>query len=192
MIQNVIPIIGSQLNEYLKNSFGEIEDRVVVTSVANSSGASSIEIDNKIMITLINVEEEKLIRNTGYNQFGGTNPSIYINLYVLFAANFPENNYREGLRFLSAVIYFFQGQHTFNPQNTPSLPSEVEKITVEIINLEFAVLSNIWSMLGGKYLPSIVYKFRMLNFNQYAMNEEIIPILFSPKRKRKPRTHRRK
>ena len=180
MIQNVIPIIGSQLNEYLKNSFGEIEDRVVVTSVANSSGASSIEIDNKIMITLINVEEEKLIRNTGYNQFGGTNPSIYINLYVLFAANFPENNYREGLRFLSAVIYFFQEQHTFNPQNTPSLPSEVEKITVEIINLEFAVLSNIWSMLGGKYLPSIVYKFRMLNFNQYAMNEEIIPLLFSP------------
>jgi hypothetical protein len=99
---------------------------------------------------------------------------------VLFAANFPENNYREGLRFLSAVIYFFQGQHTFNPQNTPSLPPEVEKITVEIINLEFAVLSNIWSMLGGKYLPSIVYKFRMLNFNQYAMNEEIIPLLFSP------------
>ena len=49
MIQNVIPIIGSQLNEYLKNSFGEIEDRVVVTSVANSSGASSIEIDNKII-----------------------------------------------------------------------------------------------------------------------------------------------
>ena len=192
MIQNVIPIIGSQLNEYLKNSFGETEDRVVVTSVANNSGASSIEIDNKIMITLINVEEEKLIRNTGYNQFGGSNPSIYINLYVLFAANFPQNNYREGLRFLSAVIYFFQGQHTFNPQNTPSLPAEVEKITVEIINLEFAVLSNIWSMLGGKYLPSIVYKFRMLNFNQYAMNEEIIPILFSPKRKRKPRTHRRK
>lgn len=180
MIQNVIPIIGSQLNEYLKNSFGEMEDRVVVTSVGNNSGASSIEIDNKIMITLINVEEEKLIRNTGYNQFGGTNPSIYINLYVLFAANFPENNYREGLRFLSAVIYFFQGQHTFNPQNTPSLPSEVEKITVEIINLEFPVLSNIWSMLGGKYLPSIVYKFRMLNFNQYAMNEEIIPLIFSP------------
>ena len=98
MIQNVIPIIGSQLNEYLKNSFGETEDRVVVTSVANNSGASSIEIDNKIMITLINVEEEKLIRNTGYNQFGGSNPSIYINLYVLFAANFPQNNYREGLK----------------------------------------------------------------------------------------------
>jgi hypothetical protein len=26
-----------------------------------------------------------------------------------------------------------------------------------------------------------VYKFRMLNFNQYAMNEEIIPLLFTPK-----------
>ena len=51
MIQNVIPIIGSQLNEYLKNSFGEMEDRVVVTSVGNNSGTSSIEIDNKIMIS---------------------------------------------------------------------------------------------------------------------------------------------
>jgi len=60
-------------------------------------------------------------------------------------------------------------------------PTEIDKITVEIINLEFPVLSNIWSMLGGKYLPSIVYKFRMLNFNQYAMNEEIIPLLFTPK-----------
>jgi len=181
MIHNVIPIIGNLLNEYLKNSFGETEDRVVVTSVGSTTGTSTLEIDNKIMITLINVEEEKLIRNTGYNQFGGTNPSIYINLYVLFAANFPDNNYREGLRFLSAVIYFFQGQHTFNAQNTPSLPAEVEKITVEIINLEFPVLSNIWSMLGGKYLPSMVYKLKMLNFNQYAMNEEIIPLLFTPK-----------
>jgi hypothetical protein len=181
MIQNVLPIIGSQLNEYLKTSFGEMDDRVIVTSIGNSSGASTIDSENKITITLINVEEEKLIRNTGYNQFSGSNPSIYINLYVIFAANFPENNYREGLRFLSAVIYFFQGQHTFNPQNTPSLPAEVDKITVEIINLEFPVLSNIWSMLGGKYLPSIVYKFRMLNFNQYAMNEEIIPLLFTPK-----------
>ncbi len=181
MIHNVIPIIGNLLNEYLKNSFGETEDRVVVTSVGSTTGTSTLEIDNKIMITLINVEEEKLIRNTGYNQFGGTNPSIYINLYVLFAANFPDNNYREGLRFLSAVIYFFQGQHTFTAQNTPSLPAEVEKITVEIINLEFPVLSNIWSMLGGKYLPSMVYKLKMLNFNQYAMNEEIIPLLFTPK-----------
>jgi hypothetical protein len=181
MIQNVIPIIGNQLNEYLRNSFGEIEDRVVITSIGNNSGASSAETENKIIITLINVEEEKLIRNTGYNQLGGLiNPSIYINLYVLFAANFPENNYREGLRFLSAVIYFFQGQHTFNPLNTPSLPIEVEKITVEIINVEFPVLSNIWSMLGGKYLPSIIYKFRMLQFNQLAMNEEIVPILLTP------------
>jgi hypothetical protein len=180
MIHNVIPIIGNQLNEFLKNSFGEMEDRVVVTGIGNNTGASTIDIENKISITLINVEEEKLIRNTGYNQLIGSNPSIYINLYVLFAANFPDNNYREGLRFLSAIIYFFQGQHTFNPLNTPSLPIEVEKITVEIINIEFPVLSNIWSMLGGKYLPSIVYKFRMLNFNQYAINEEITPILFSP------------
>jgi hypothetical protein len=89
MIQNVLPIIGNQLNEYLKSSFGEMDDRVIVTTIGNSSGASTIDSENKITITLINVEEEKLIRNTGYNQFSGSNPSIYINLYVLFAANFP-------------------------------------------------------------------------------------------------------
>ena len=43
MIQNVLPIIGSQLNEYLKSSFGEVDDRVIVTSIGNSSGASTID-----------------------------------------------------------------------------------------------------------------------------------------------------
>jgi len=187
VIQNILPIIGSALNEYLKNTFGETEDRVAVMPPGQSSGAANAEGDNKILLSLINLEEEKGIRNTGIGQAPGTIPAVHISLYVLFAANFPEGNYREGLRFLSAVIYFFQGNRVFDPQNTPLLPPEVEKITPEIINLDFQVLSNIWNMLGGKYLPSIVYRFRLLPFQQHTIQQEILPLLFSEKRRKKKR-----
>jgi hypothetical protein len=36
------------------------------------------------------------------------------------------------------------------------------KITVEPVNLNYQELTNLWSVLGGKYYPSMVGKIRMV------------------------------
>ena len=44
----------------------------------------------------------------------------------------------------------------------PSLPSAIDKITIEDKKLSYEDIHNLWQSLGAKYRPSIVYKFRVL------------------------------
>jgi len=63
------------------------------------------------------------------------------------------------------VIAFFQTRTVFTPSNTPDLPPGIEQLTVEIENLTTTELSNLWGILGGRYLPSILYRFRMITID---------------------------
>ena len=41
-------------------------------------------------------------------------------------------------------------------------PATLEKLTFEMVNMNFEELNNLWGVLGGAYFPSIVYKVRMV------------------------------
>ena len=67
---------------------------------------------------------------------------------------------------LSAAISFFQYTSVFNHNNTPDLDSSVEKLVFEMINLNIQELSQLWGVHGGKYLPSVLYKTRMVTITE--------------------------
>ncbi|MEY3194346.1 MAG: hypothetical protein RIQ78_443 [Bacteroidota bacterium] len=177
MIHNILPVLGHQLNEFLISEYGLSEDRVVVSSLVDIRGNVSSQIENKIVITLLNVEEEKSIRNGQLQAYAGMNPPLFINLYVLFSANFQDTNYPEALKFISSVITFFQGKNVFDRMNTPLLSDNVDKIVLEFVNTDLQQLTNLWGMVGAKYLPSVVYKVKMLTFSSDTILEEIPLIL---------------
>jgi Pvc16 N-terminal domain len=179
MIHNILPVLGHQLNEFLSSEYGLSEDRVVVSSLVDLRGNVGSQIENKIVITLLNVEEEKSIRNGQLQAYSGMNPPLFINLYVLFSANFQDTNYLESLKFISSVISFFQGKNVFDKMNTPMLSDNVDKIILEFFNTDLQQLTNLWGMIGAKYLPSVVYKVKMLTFSNDTIFEEIPLILGS-------------
>jgi hypothetical protein len=92
---------------------------------------------------------------------------------VMFAANFSGSNYPEALKFLSSTVAFFQGRPLFNHQNTPELDRRIDKLTLEIENLSVSDLSNLWGMLSGKYLPSVLYRMRMVNIDANQLTAQI-------------------
>ena len=53
------------------------------------------------------------------------------------------------------------------------MPSPLEKLTFEIFNLPINELSHIWSGIGAKYVPSIIYKVRMISIQENIAKEEI-------------------
>jgi hypothetical protein len=81
------------------------------------------------------------------------------------AANFSGSNYAEALKFISKAIAFFQMQPVFDKQSTPDLDSRIDKLVLDIENLNIQDLSNLWGLLGGKYLPSVYYRVRMVTIN---------------------------
>jgi hypothetical protein len=173
MIQNVIPVIVRELNSYLGLRFGFNEQKVIISNLVGQDGSIAFKDENKVVCSLINIEQERVNLNAHFMKNAKTNPPVNLNLYLLFSAYFSSANYEEAFKFLTSVISFFQGKQVFTPSNTPLLDKNVDKITFEIVNLDLRELSNLWAALGAKYMPSVIYKLRMISIYEDMIIEEI-------------------
>ena len=178
MIHNLLPVVCSELNDYFKSRYGVRENRLVLSNLINQDGSVALEGSNTVVCSLVNVEEETTLKATaGTTSSGGTfvksSPDIYVNLTIIFSSYFVGKNYVEALKFLSGVIYFFQGKPVFTNDNTPGLSDNVEKAVFDLTSLSFHDLSAVFQMMGSKYLPSVVYRIRMLTFATDNMEDTI-------------------
>ncbi len=192
MIHTCLSFLTNELNEYLKVRTGSpTVDRVFLTSVATEGGGVVIP-DKSVGVSLINIEEDRVYKDqksTVINSFGNVerlNPEIKLNLYVLISANFQNtseedssDDYVEGLKQLSFIISFFQAKNVFTPENSPKLAEydpNLKKLVVELYSYSFEQLYNFWSVVGTKYLPSVLYKIRMLTFQEREFFDSNAPI----------------
>jgi len=159
-------------------SFGLNEDVVVVSNILEQDGTIASHVNNKIVLSLVNIEKESVA--LGQQSVAGssalravvTNPPIHFNLYLMFASYFSGGNYQEGLKFISATIGYFQGQSVFDQHNSPGLDRNINKLVLDIYNLDITDLSNLWGVLSGKYLPSVLYKMRMVTVDANAVRDQ--------------------
>jgi hypothetical protein len=168
MIEKALGFLKDELNAYLKAKLSYTTDAVELTALVKQSGEVDIT-DNTVGMMLVNVEEERLFRsqspqavNVG-GAFMMSNPDLKLNLFIIFAAY--HSNHVEALKLLSQTVLFFQGRNAFNSQDYPSLGEEIEKLTVELYTINFEQQNQLWASLGAKYMPSVVYKVRMLIMN---------------------------
>lgn len=180
MIYSAISHIASQLNQFLKRSFDLSEDMVVMSNILEQDGTLAPDVTNKLVVFLVNVEKEATHgRGYGMNfneSWTSSYPPLFLNLYVMVAANFSGSNYSEGLKYLSNAISFFQRQPVFDHHQTPELDRRISKLVLEIENLSLQDLSSLWGALSGRYQPSILYKVRMVCFATGDVLSEISPI----------------
>lgn len=179
MIDKALSFVSDFLNREIKINYGIDDDRVVVSSLINPDGSITENIENKIVLSIINLEHETTVNTGGAyaagggNDFGKKQPPIYLNLYLLVAANYDSGNYMEALKMLSTAIGVFQTNTYFTKQKNPEMQAPVEKLTFEIFNLPINELSHIWSGIGAKYVPSILYKVRMIAISEGLITKSI-------------------
>lgn len=177
MILSAINHVSSKLNQFLMHQFELVEDIVVVSNLVDHAGAVSANVNNRVVIFLTNIERETAA-NTHYKtsgigrEFTQSQP-IHLNLYLMVCANFSGPNYNESLKFISSIIGYFQQQPVFNHQNSPDLDRGIDKIVLDIENIKNHDLSNMWGMFGAKYLPSILYKVRMITIESKAITSAV-------------------
>jgi len=177
MINEALSCLAKELNGYLKNKHMlvyESEEKVLLSGLVDQAGQVAIKDENTIVITLVNIEEEPVSRTSSLvsNRTTGNIPNpVCINLYILFSAYFPRSNYEESLKFLALVIAFLQEKNVFTASDTPSLDPAIEKLSLEMVNLSTEKLNNLWATLGAKYIPSVLYKLRMLSFDSADLKE---------------------
>jgi hypothetical protein len=178
MIDKALDFICKQLNTYLLTKLEpapQDDIAIILSNVSQlnetqpNSGGEANDPQNAFL-SLINVEEDRISKspeNFVRSIEGGViykNPKIFLNLYILFAVNL--SSYSESLKRLSYIIQFFQYQNVFTPLNYPSIPKGIDQLIVDLVTLSYQDLNNLWGILGSRYLPSVMYKVRMININE--------------------------
>ncbi|WP_153801270.1 DUF4255 domain-containing protein [Foetidibacter luteolus] len=165
MIHPALDIIRQELNAggIITASLGNIGDII-------ASGTGNGDTDSDIVISLINIEENRISRDPSNYQKNGTeltlkNPAVHLNLTLLFTSVRNEGGYGLSLQSVQEVIRFFQRKYVFDHVNTPALDAGIEKLILEMMSLGFEQLNQLWSILGGRYQPSVVYRMRMVTID---------------------------
>jgi hypothetical protein len=169
MINEALEFISSELNNYFKSTFEITEDKAIVSNLVDPNGSVPVSVNDKLVICLVNIEQETSIANLGFTHNTGVsyqvrNQPLNLNLYVLFAANF--NNYNESLKFVSSTVSFFQANYVFLKKNYPSMADNTDKLVFELLKTDYQNINYLWGSLGAKYMPSMIYKMRMLTVDE--------------------------
>lgn len=176
MINETLKFLLDEVNQFLSLKLGVNTDpRVVlgnVTKAMDTDSGGTNSLSNKGILSLVNVEEDRLARqqeNVVRSENGVIykSPPIYLNLYVIFAINRTE--YSESLKWLAFIIQFFQYQKVFTPLSHPALDPKIQKIVLDLHSMSFEQINHMWSILGGKYLPSVLYKIRQITVDEEAV-----------------------
>ncbi|MCA8884260.1 MAG: DUF4255 domain-containing protein [Rhodobacteraceae bacterium] len=121
-------------------------------------------------VSVVNVSEERALRNVSHidrtpTQTRTIEPPVHLNLDVLFAFNFAD--YDTSLTHLSRVIETYQTRRFFDAATPvapggPVFPPELQRLVLDMANLTLEEQNNLWGTLGGAYLPSVLYRVRLV------------------------------
>ncbi len=152
------------------------EDLVVVSRMLENDGKEYEGATNKLNIFLVNMERDSMVQNHAVPEFRGDRAvvpqkKVFLNLYFVIAANFKGGNYVDSLRYLSKAVAFFMDHSFFDRSTSPDMPDGLEKIAIDMENLNMQELNNLWGTIGAKYVPSVVYRLKTValggNYSYY-------------------------
>lgn len=180
MLMQSLQFTVNVLDQYIRNKFQLDESKVILNNIIDSNGSIPTKNENKIVLSLINIEQETLqpfyVRNQklANGNYGELNPSQRFNLDLLITSNFDD--YNESLKFLNAVIQFFQSHVVLDATAFSNIPKNLNKLEFEIEKLNYNQMHSLWTAMGAKYQPSLVYKARLITIQSYD-NESFIPAI---------------
>nr|WP_315249079.1 DUF4255 domain-containing protein [uncultured Duganella sp.] len=179
MISAALTHLANQLNQQFRTNFQLAEDVAVVSNLVELDGSMAPNANNKLVITLVNIEKDTVPYRPGSagrsldDRLLQHNAPLFLNLYVMVSANFGAGNYSEALKYISQAVAFFQLKPVLDQRNSPGLDRRIERLMLDIENLPVPDLNNLWSLLGGRYLPSMFYKVRMLTVDAGAVSGQL-------------------
>ncbi len=141
---------------------------------------NNTEVEEGVYISMVNIQEETTFKNKPPIRVSETNPNfteppIYLNLYLLMSACYK--NYNIALEVLSYVIRYFNSNKSFSFSGKPvseiignnSVDYSFDEnfisnlqLTLDIYSLTFEQLNYLWGALGGRQLPFVLYKARLV------------------------------
>ena len=194
MIGLALKLLRDELSEYVfrnkRPGDSLTQDDVILHNIALMEGDAASDLSNKVVITLVNTEEESTLKNNTNtvrtsNGIRYVEPAVFLNLYVLISATLGQDlqdAYEFALHRLSLIIQFFQAKKTYTIKNSPfstisndnNIAQETKdelRLNVELYTLTFEQINHLWGSLGGKQVPFAMYKIRLVKIQENTGQE---------------------
>ena len=178
MIAESLKTIVGLINNYVNPGF-TVEPMNLANISKFHDGDEFVDgLRDKLILSVVNIEEDRMVKSpenfVKVNQvIRYKNPALHFNLTLLIAAT---HEYEIALRMLEKVIRFFQRKNVFTPSDTPQLDNRIDKLIFDLMNLNLEQVHQLWTTLGGHYMPSVVFKMRMLTIDEEFFTMEAPPI----------------
>jgi hypothetical protein len=174
MIVEAMALLLRQLNDYIAQIDGSAgaPAQAVWGNIAQLDRAEvNTELDNHLVLSLVNIEEERALKNgrvaatLGAGDVAYINRPFHLNLFLLFTSNY--RNYGTALRRLTQVLTFFQGKQKFTFVNSPApnLPQGGVidfSLAMDLLSLSFEEVNHLWGFLGTRQSPSAIFRGRLV------------------------------
>lgn len=185
-VQDNVSDLLMAVRGYLQDRLEEIQSTVLNRTVVGNIGRPELDgigandqsqpLSDSIVLTLVRTEEDpsrKNQRNYRANPLATDNssgilyrnPPVGLNLYVLITANHA--NYATALTLLSNVIATFQNRNKLTDDGIVPWPAGAiygdQSLKFSLLSPTFEEENHLWSMLGGKQIPSVLYLIQTAN-----------------------------
>tara|TARA_B110000908_G_C10252219_1_gene452802 strand:- start:1980 stop:2531 length:552 start_codon:yes stop_codon:yes gene_type:complete len=177
MIHSALSFLELQVNQYLNRDLNSDSNILEIGFLKDSAGSPSF---NKLGMTMVAIDRETTIpygldiKEINTSQVIRQKRPLCLNIKILVSSNF-QGNYEDALKYLGEVIAFFHTNNVFTHENSPTLDKNIQKLIVEINPNDTDDMYHFWSMAGISYLPSIIYRVRMVSFGSLA--SEALPAM---------------
>lgn len=185
MLSEALNTIVILINNYI--SPGHTDAPLVLANIShvNDGDEFTQSMKDKLVLSIVNIEEDRVARTPeNYikenNKIKYKSPAIHLNITLLFAAT---HDYANALPLLEKIIRFFQIRNVFTPTNTVELKAmneanniNIEKLIFDLVNLNLEQVHQLWTTLGGHYMPSVAYRMRMISIDENVIQDEALPI----------------
>lgn len=174
-------------------------DLIEITNVATlNDGDEFLQSKFPIILSIVNIEEDKTLKNQSvYIQNSNdnntidrfTHPTRHLIISLLFCSyNKALSKYLDGIEKLEPIINFFQQNTslyykndgseliryiTFSGKNDVG-KANYSKITFDFVSLNMEQLNQMWSYLGSKYMPSVLFKMRLVSIQTSVVEKDTV------------------
>lgn len=166
MIFDALKLIQVAVQNYMGDLGLNEEVKIDNVAMAKELGGSR-DLDGYLVMTLVNLQEEGTLKNNQRSHINNNHvvyqhPAVPLNLFILFSA--LHQDYRTALKVLSRVVECFQAYKEISPTTIPSPPevSPEVKVFMDLYSLTFEQLNHLWGALGGKQVPFLLYRARLI------------------------------
>lgn len=183
MIFDALKLIQTALQSYIRDVEQPLDlnqDIVILDniSMAEELGGTRSGLNERVVISLINIEEEATLKNSAHyrTENGRTiyhNPPVSLNLFILFSI-LHTDQYDTALKRLARVIEFFQWKKELSFTTIPGASgvSRDVRIVPDLYSLTFDQLNQLWGSLGGKQVPFVMYRARLVTLDAQKTQAE--------------------